>query len=193
MAKITPEVIKVWSKILSEVSGSRLILKNMALSDEESTQRLVDQFKAHGIDKDRLLLLARTENNEQHLKKYHLIDIALDTFPYNGTTTTCDALWMGVPVIVLEGNSHVSRVGVSQMSNMGLPELIAKNQQDYVRIAVELAADLDRLQTLRAGMRERMRNSPLMDAKRLTGHLENVYRDVWQQWCEKQTADGDRT
>jgi len=111
------------------------------------------------------------------------VDIALDTFPYHGTTTTCEALWMGVPVVTLEGRSHVSRVGVSLLRNAGLPELIARTPEEYVRIAGELAEDRPRLAQLRAAMRERMQNSPLMDGPRFARRIEEAYRRMWVQWC----------
>ena len=114
------------------------------------------------------------------MSQYNRIDIGLDPFPYNGTTTTCDALWMGVPVITLAGRSHVGRVGVSQLTNIGLPELIGRNEDDYVDIAVALANDLPRLAALRSGLRERLRASPLMDAQRLTRNLEAAYREMWK-------------
>ncbi|MEW6054477.1 MAG: hypothetical protein AB1552_11935, partial [Nitrospirota bacterium] len=119
----------------------------------------------------------------EHLTVYNRIDIALDTYPYHGTTTTCEALWMGVPVITLAGSTHVSRVGVSLLSNAGLPELIAKTPEEYVAIATELAHDLERLRVLRRNLRTMMSNSPLTDAKRFTAHLENCYRTMWKNWC----------
>jgi len=186
IAKLSPASIKTWSHILLAVPQSRFILKTAVLKEQSIKQRLLQDFHTQGIDNNRITLLPSDASSAAHLEKYHQLDIALDTFPYNGTTTTCEALWMGIPVIVMDGNTHVSRVGVSQMNNIGLPELIAKSEQDYVRIAVELASDIDRLQSLRAGMRERMLASPLMDAARLTRHLESVYRDIWQQWCQQQ-------
>lgn len=114
---------------------------------------------------------------------YNEMDIALDTFPYHGTTTTCDALWMGVPVIALAGQSHVSRVGLSLLSNTGLPELIATGEEEYAALAIALAMDQDRLRTLRATLRERMRGSPLMNAPAFAWNFESAYRWMWQRWC----------
>jgi predicted O-linked N-acetylglucosamine transferase (SPINDLY family) len=115
---------------------------------------------------------------------YNEMDIALDTFPYNGTTTTCDALWMGVPVIALAGQTHVSRVGVSLLSNIGLSETIAATTDEYISLAVALARDRDRLKTLRLGLRERMKTSPLMDADKFARDVEAAYRQMWRTWCE---------
>jgi predicted O-linked N-acetylglucosamine transferase (SPINDLY family) len=122
------------------------------------------------------------------LNCYNSIDIGLDPFPYNGTTTTCDALWMGVPVITLAGVSHVGRVGVSQMSNLGLQELIAKDTNDYVEKAAELANDVPRLTALRGGLRERVRTSPLMDAPRFTKNLEAAYHNMWNAYLSTQKS-----
>jgi predicted O-linked N-acetylglucosamine transferase (SPINDLY family) len=112
------------------------------------------------------------------------VDIALDTFPYHGTSTTCDALWMGVPVVTLAGQSHVSRVGLSLLSNIGLPELVATTVDEYVGVAVNLATDRDRLKRLRLTLRERMQNSPLMDSPTFARNLEAAYRQMWRKWCE---------
>ena len=111
------------------------------------------------------------------------MDIALDTFPYHGTTTTCEAMWMGVPVVSLAGQRHVSRVGVSLLNNVGLPELVANTPEEYVRIAVDLANDLPRLQELRSTLRQRMEQSPLMDAPRFARNVEAAYRQMWRKWC----------
>jgi predicted O-linked N-acetylglucosamine transferase (SPINDLY family) len=119
----------------------------------------------------------------EHLDLYNRIDIGLDTFPYNGTTTTCEALWMGVPVITLAGATHASRVGVSLLSSVGLPELIATTPEEYMAIAVGLAHDLEKLQSLRRSLRGMMARSPLTDAQTFTHHLEEVVRRMWTAWC----------
>jgi predicted O-linked N-acetylglucosamine transferase (SPINDLY family) len=124
----------------------------------------------------------------EHLKVYNRVDIALDAFPYHGTTTTCEALWMGVPVITLAGRSHISRVGVSILSNVGLQELIAKTHDEYIGIAVNLASDIEKLQLLRKSLRDRISHSPLTDAKRFTASLEMCYRKMWENWCNSTQA-----
>ena len=116
---------------------------------------------------------------------YHQIDIGLDTFPYNGHTTSLDAYWMGVPIVTLRGQMVVGRAGVSQLTNLGLSELIAETPDQFVGIAVGLARDLDRLSPLRASLRQRMQRSPLMDAPRFARHVESVYRSLWQRWCSQ--------
>src|ERR1019366_491103 len=116
---------------------------------------------------------------QDYLAKYGEIDIALDTTPFAGGTTTCDALWMGVPVVTLSGRTAVGRSGVSLLSNVGLPEMIAQSSERYVEIAAALAKDLPRLSELRSGLREKMRSSPLMDIRRFAVDIEAVYRRVW--------------
>jgi protein O-GlcNAc transferase len=117
-----------------------------------------------------------------HLFSYGRIDLALDTFPYNGTTTTCEAMWMGVPVITVRGESHMGRVGESLLSNVGLAELIAGSLDEYIELAVRLANDRPRLAELRRSMRQRMRASPLMDGPSLARRIETAYRVMWRAW-----------
>ena len=114
---------------------------------------------------------------------YHKIDIALDSFPYHGTTTTCEALYMGVPVVSLEGEDHRSRVGVSLLNQVKLQRLIAKTEEEYIEIACSLASDLEALGKLRKGLRPCMEKSPLMDETKFTHGLEKAYREMWQKWC----------
>jgi protein O-GlcNAc transferase len=116
----------------------------------------------------------------EYLELYHRLDMVLDTFPYNGHTTSLDALWMGVPVVSLAGRTPVSRAGLSQLTNLGLPELAAHSEEDYVRIAVDLAGNLPRLAQLRSTLRDRMMNSVLMDAPRFARQVEQAYRKMWR-------------
>ena len=184
-AKITPEVISVWSNILKRIPTSTLFLKYKDLESVPMTQFIHHQFMTRGVLVSQLRIQGDDASHVEHMARYNNIDIALDPFPYNGTTTTLDALWMGAPVITLEGASHVGRVGVSQMSNLGLQELIAHNQSEYVEIAVALANDLPRLAALRAGMRERMLASPLMNVARFTSNLEQGYEQMWAARIQK--------
>lgn len=178
-AKITAEVITVWSNILKRIPTATLFLKYKDLESVPMTQYIHHQFMTRGVLVSQLRIQGDDASHVEHMARYNNIDIALDPFPYNGTTTTLDALWMGVPVITLAGASHVGRVGVSQMSNLGLQELIAKNQDDYVNIAVELAGNIEKLSALRDGMRERMLASPLMNVERFTRNLEQGYEQMW--------------
>jgi len=183
-SKVTPETVKIWSAILKAVLNSRLILKSKALNDKETCQVLREMFFENGVSPEQIELVGYLPF-EQHLRLYNRIDIGLDTFPYNGTTTTCEAMWMGVPVIALAGESHASRVGVSLLSNVGLSELIAESTEDYIKKAVTLADNLDKLQDLRANLRPLMARSPLMDATGFTRSLEAAYRKMWKRWCDQ--------
>jgi predicted O-linked N-acetylglucosamine transferase (SPINDLY family) len=182
-SKTTPEVIALWAKILRSVPDSRLMLKYSGLSDSSMKRMVREAFARLDIHPSRVELLGKDPSHVTHLQRYYQLDIALDTFPYCGTTTTCEALWMGVPVITLAGSSHVSRVGSSLMSNLGYTEMIASSQQKYVAIAVGLAPDIDRLSAIREELRDRMADSPLMDSTRFTQHLENAYKEMWRTWC----------
>jgi protein O-GlcNAc transferase len=184
ISKITPEAVVIWSRILKETPNSRLLLKAKSLFDKGTREYLADLFRQQGITEGRLVFTFHTESYKEHLGLYNEIDIGLDTFPYNGTTTTCEAAWMGVPVITLAGDRHASRVGLSLLTNMGLPELIAKTEDEYIDIAVKLAADTERLQFLRERLRDMMSHSALTDTGQFTLNLENCYRAMWQTYCE---------
>ena len=149
-------------------------------------------FQSLGIEKERLLLQGQTPAYHDHLQSYHQVDIGLDTFPYHGTTTSCEALWMGVPVVTLAGDRHVSRVGVTLLTNVGLAELVARDEQEYVKLAVSLAQDVNRLGWLRGNLRQGMKNSPLMQAKEFTQELEGHYQTIWQKWCRSSRVKGRR-
>lgn len=181
--KLTDEVLELWAKLLLAVDGSHLVLKAGRLKVSAVRERIQTFFEQRGIDAARVQLLPPDDSYAQHMGQYGLMDIALDAFPYCGTTTTCEALWMGVPVVTLAGNDHRSRVGVSQLSAMGLEELIAADKDGYVAIVARLAQDRPLLGELRAGMRDRFRASPLMDYEGYTRELESVYEDLWQKWC----------
>jgi predicted O-linked N-acetylglucosamine transferase (SPINDLY family) len=182
--KVTPEVIVLWSGILKEVKDARLIMKSKSFSDRTTRTYARNLFMDEGIQAERVELLQPVPSVREHLGLYNRIDIGLDTFPYNGTTTTCEAMWMGVPVITLAGDTHVSRVGVSLLSNMRLKELVANTHEEYVGIAVNLAKAPERLKSLRQGLRNTMAKSPLTDAKRFTREIENCYRSVWAEWTK---------
>lgn len=183
LPKVSDSMLRLWSSILREVPGAHLLLKATAFAATSARERITQALSDQGIDAARLDLRGFAPSHAEHLSVYGQVDIALDTFPYHGTTTTCDALWMGVPVVTLAGQTHASRVGVSLLSNVGLPELIASSPQEYVRIAVELASDVNRLAALRREMRARMAASPLMDAPQFAKDIEAAYRQMWQHWC----------
>jgi protein O-GlcNAc transferase len=187
--KLSPECIALWSSVLRAVPDSTLVLKSVyGYGDGPSRDSLLATFSAHGVGGERLRLLTGESSTESHLARYAEVDIGLDTIPFNGTTTSCEALWMGVPVVCLAGDRHASRVGVSILTNAGLPDLIAKDSSDFIRIACDLAADRNRLKALRSEMRDRLTHSPLLDAKRMARHLESIWRDTWWQYCETAEA-----
>ncbi|QCG93050.1 tetratricopeptide repeat protein (plasmid) [Azospirillum sp. TSA2s] len=181
-SKVTAEVVRVWAEILKRVPDARLLLKSRQMGDEETRARYHNSFAAQGVAPERVELLARIPAADGHLRAYDRIDIALDPFPYNGTTTTCEALWMGVPVLTLAGRTHVARVGASLLTNVGLTELIAADEAEYVAKAVALAGDLERLVELRAGMRSRLEAAPLTDYAGFTRAMERAFRAMWRQW-----------
>jgi predicted O-linked N-acetylglucosamine transferase (SPINDLY family) len=180
LPKINEEVIRLWSRLLHNVPNSCLLLKSKQLADEPTRQRFLELFSATGIGSERIKLLPRTPSTAGHLALYHQIDIALDPFPYNGTTTTCEALWMGVPVITLRGNRHSGRVGASILTRIGLQEMIAESEGQYVQIGMKLAENIDRLEQLRSQMRQRMKTSPLCDGKCFARTMENTFRNIWK-------------
>lgn len=180
-AKLSGGTLSAWARILAVVPHSRLLLKGMGFGDEPSRREFTARFEKHGGDPRRLALLGRTERTSDHLATYEQVDIALDTFPYNGTTTTCEALWMGVPVVTVAGDRHASRVGASLMTQLRLTELIAASVQHYVEIASLLASDGARLRAFRATLRERMASSSLCDAKAFARKMEAAYRDLWKR------------
>ena len=182
--KVAPEALAAWCRLLQSVPDARLRLH---VRPGSHRSRVLDFFAAHAVSPERLDLLGFVPEAE-YFQSYRSIDIALDPFPFPGGTTTCDALWMGVPVISLAGPTPVTRGGLSILSNVGLPELVADSVNDYVAKATALACDLPRLVALRAGLRERMQRSPLMDAPGFTRGIEAAYRTMWLQWCARQDA-----
>lgn len=184
-AKITPEVIKLWSMILVSVPHSRLYMKSKSLSDSTTQDSLRDDFIENDVSPEQIKFMGYSASTYDHLDLYNSVDIGLDTFPYNGTTTTCEAMWMGVPVIVLSGLIHMSRVGVSLLSNIGLADLIGNSADDYVYKAVELAANLEKLKKIRLELRNMMCRSPLMNGALFTHSLETAYQRMWEQWGNK--------
>lgn len=184
LTKVSPDVIEAWSQVLRETPSSRLLLKSHQLADDSTRERYLEAFAENGIDGHRLELVPRSPSTREHLDLYGSIDVALDTFPYNGTTTTCEALWMGVPVVTLAGDCHAGRVGASLLTRLGLQELIADTPDTYIEKAIELAVDAGRLAGLRAGLRGRMEASPLCDPDGFAADVEAAYRGMWRRWCE---------
>jgi predicted O-linked N-acetylglucosamine transferase (SPINDLY family) len=190
--KINGAVLDAWAQLLLATPGSRL---QLLAKQGGHRRRFVDEFARRGVDAARILFadyLPASADLSQGalLARYHDIDVALDTFPYGGMTTTLDALWMGVPVVSLVGERNLGRAGLSILNNVGLGELAAKDVDAYVETAMRLAQDQVRLAALRASLRERMRSSPLLDAEGYTRKVEQAFRDMWVDWCAGQSKVG---
>lgn len=183
LAKLNDAVVALWSRVLSAAAGSTLLLKHDASGDEGVQEHLLRAFAAHGIERRRLRFLPRTPDLVSHLAMYGEVDIALDPFPYTGTTTTCEALWMGVPVVTLTGAHHASRVGLSVLTAAGFPAGVASDPDDYVRTAVELARAPALLTALRSMLRPGMAASALCDGAGLAQAFTAALRDLWSEWC----------
>lgn len=189
LIKVNKVVVRLWASILHAIPNSRLMLKGYAFSSQQTRDSFTDMFGQNGIGPERLVLVDWNSTVGGHLDLYNEIDIGLDPFPYNGTTTTCEALWMGVPVISLAGDKHVSRVGASLMGAVGLCDLVADSPEAYVAIAVGLATDTGRLNRLRTLLRDMMRQSALLDTPGYVKKLETAYRWMWQAWCSSQSGE----
>lgn len=185
-AKLSPRVLALWSRVLSAVPGSRLLLKGVGLDLPAVRDRLRAAAAGAGIDPSRLEVLPTTRTPAEHLGTYARVDIALDTFPYHGTTTTCEALWMGVPVVTLAGQVHVSRVGVSLLRAAGCEGWVANDEDAYVKIASGLASDPAALARRRAQLRAGVAASPLADAGAFVARFEQALRTAWRAWCGMQ-------
>jgi predicted O-linked N-acetylglucosamine transferase (SPINDLY family) len=181
IAKISPTTRALWAQILKEVPGSRLLVAGVA--DARTAEGLLGELATSGIARERITV-APFAPVEDYLRLYDSVDITLDPTPYSGGTTTCDALWMGVPVVTLPGVRPASRSAGSILTTVGLREWIAQTPEDYLRVAVGLSRDPATLISLRALLRERMRRSPLMDEARFVLDLQQAYRGMWHAWCE---------
>jgi predicted O-linked N-acetylglucosamine transferase (SPINDLY family) len=177
--KINDSVLRLWAKLLRQVDNSRLLLLSHPGSHRQRTKDFLEHL---GIAPHRVDFLNRCLPRE-YLQLYNHLDIVLDPFPYNGHSTSLDALWMGVPVVTLAGNIAVARAGLSILRNLDLPELIANSDQEYISIASALARDQSRLAELRKTLRPRMEASVLMNAPHFARQIEAAYRSMWRQWC----------
>jgi predicted O-linked N-acetylglucosamine transferase (SPINDLY family) len=178
LPKINEAVIALWSRLLLQIPQSDLLLKSKQFADAHVRQRYLDLFTSHGIEAERITLLQRVSSTAGHLAIYDRVDIGLDPFPYNGTTTTCEALWMGVPVISLRGDRHAGRVGASILTHVSLQELVAADEDQYIRVGIKLARELDELEGLRKSLRARMQASVLCDGRAFARTMENIFRYI---------------
>ncbi|MBL9031407.1 MAG: tetratricopeptide repeat protein [Phycisphaerae bacterium] len=181
--KINAPLIELWARVLDAVPGSVLVLKAFNFRDPAMRDAMLARFTSGGIGPERLRLLPPAGSIPEHLGFYGRLHVALDTFPYHGTTTTLEALLMGVPVVTLAGRSHASRVGVSLLTNMGLGDLVARDAVEFVRLASGLARDGERLRQLRGSLRPTLMASPICDGAAYAARFARAIRDLWRRWC----------
>ncbi|MCK5850805.1 MAG: tetratricopeptide repeat protein, partial [Kiritimatiellae bacterium] len=184
--KINQKVIEIWAEILRRLPTATLLFKTRTLQNKTATDLIRKRFSDLGIASEQVVIDNKNYSSTDHFKSYNRIDIALDSFPYNGTTTTCDALWMGIPVICLKGNTHAARVGMTLMKAIGCPELIAQNERDYIEKAVNLAQNPDQLAEYHVKIRSLMQNSALMDASGFTQSFSRAILNRWEAWRSQQ-------
>ena len=187
LSKVSDLTVEVWAGVLAAVPGSRLLLKHRALEDSAVAAETAARFATHGVSENRLLLRGRDPRAEQHLAAYNLVDIALDPFPYNGTTTTVEALWMGVPVLSLRGDRFIAHVGESILNTIGLGDWVAGDAAGYVAKTAAFAAGRQALAALRQGLRQRLLASPLCDSSGFARDLEDAFRGMWKAWCARRS------
>ena len=183
-AKLSDKTLDAWATLLKRMPQSRLMLKGISFADASTRALFLSRLDEREIAAERVELVAWQPSEAMHLAQYGHVDIALDPFPYNGTTTTCEALWMGVPVVTLRGDRHGGRVGASLLSQIDLTDLIANSVEEYVEIALTLANNPGRLEELRRSLRPRMAASPLCDGPAFARKMEAALRAMWQHWCE---------
>jgi predicted O-linked N-acetylglucosamine transferase (SPINDLY family) len=186
-SKIGIPTLTLWCRLLAELPHSRLLLH---APSGDARQRVREVVARERIDPERVTFVGRVSLGD-YLELYHRIDVGLDPFPFGGGRTTCDALWMGVPVVSLVGATAVGRGGASILFSVGLEELIAQSADEYVQIGADLARDSERLNAMRVGMRGRMKNSSLMDARDFARSIEAAFRQMWHGWCRRGPAFGD--
>jgi predicted O-linked N-acetylglucosamine transferase (SPINDLY family) len=188
LSKIGLHVVSVWCEILRKDPAARLVMKNATFDDQASREFYAQQFESRGVDRGRVDLVGGSPHREL-LEYYSKVDIALDPFPYNGATTSCEALAMGVPVVTLMGNRFISRVGSSILHNAGLDDLVTASEAEYVEKALALGRNRALLAEMCATMRARLAASVLCDTAGFTRRLESAYRDIWRRWCIAQKRD----
>ncbi|MEM6902888.1 MAG: tetratricopeptide repeat protein [Pseudomonadota bacterium] len=190
IAKVNLTVIDTWIEIMRRLPNARLMIKAVQLDEDDLVAEIFEYLDKAGIDGDRLEVLSPMPSTFDHLNTYNEVDIALDTFPYNGTTTTCEASWMGVPVVTCVGEVHSARVGASLNTALGLPELIGQSIEEYIDIAVALATDIPRLRGLQAGLRDQMQASLLCERSLYAGRFSDALTSIWQEHVQLQAGEG---
>jgi len=188
LAKITEEVIELWCRILRQDPKWRMFIKAKSFATDRIQQKYFALFEKFGVTSHRVDLVGLLPQTKDHLQSYQYMDLSLDTFPYAGTTTTCEALYMGVPVVTLKGDNHAQNVGVALLTQIeGHTQYIANSKDDYVRIAVDLARNVPRLTEIRRTLRSKMQASYLCNATGFTRNVEVAYKEIWRRRCTETT------
>jgi len=187
-SKVGGETIRLWRAALDATPGSRLLVKSKSIADDATRRSVLARLAAGGIDPTRVETLAYTATQAEHFALYGRVHVALDTTPYNETTTTCEALWMGVPVVTLEGDRHAARVGASLLGAAGCGGWIARTPDEFAAIAASLARDRARLAEFRAQARTRLRASPLLDTAAYGARFHAALRQAWRDSCAPQAS-----
>ena len=185
LTKVNDDVILLWSKVLSSVKGSKILLKNKDLNNKKVCEKILERFKKNNINEDRIILEGESKSRKELLQVYNRIDIALDPFPFQGNTSTIEAVWMGVPVITLRGNRYLFHFGESINSNLNMKDWIANNHEEYISKSLEFASDIKQLIKIRKTLRQIALNSPVFDAERFSEHFSNMLWDIWNEFNKK--------
>ena len=184
-AKISTNTIILWSKTLSSIPNSKLILKSKEFDDKKFSDRILNKFKENNIGKERLIFYGKSQTRKDVLKIYNEIDIGLDPFPFQGNTTTCESVWMGVPVITLKGDRYLFHFGESINANLNMHDWIANNHEEYISKAIKFSSNLDQLSKIRMNLRKTALQSPVFDAPRFAEHFNKMLWDMWQEFNNK--------
>ena len=185
LTKVNDDVILLWSKVLSSVKGSKIFLKNKDLEDKNIREKILQRFKNNNINEDRIILEGHSKSRKELFEAYYHFDIALDPFPFQGNTSTIEAVWMGVPVITLKGNRYLFHFGESINSNLNMTDWIANNHEEYISKSLEFASDIKQLVKIRKTLRQKALNSPVFDEKRFSEHFSNMLWNIWNEFNKK--------
>ena len=185
LSKINENVIELWSKILSSIPNSRLLLKSREFDNQKICANMMAKFLRHNIDKNSLIFLGQSSTRKELLKAYNKVDIALDPFPFQGNTSTCEAVWMGVPVLTLKGNRYIFHFGESINSNLNMQDWIAKNHNEYVSKAIQFSSNLNILSKIRINLRKKVLQSKVFDSQRFSEHFSKMLWNLWKQFNDK--------
>ena len=185
LSKINEEVVILWSKILKLIPNSKLALKNRNFENPSIVEQFLKKFECHGVKKERIILLGESNTRKELLKFYNEIDIALDPFPFQGNTSTCEAIWMGVPVLTLKGNRYLFHFGESINFNLGMSEWVADNKDEYISKAIKFSSNLDKLSKIRINLKETALKSPVFDAPRFANNFSDLLWKIWNEFIKK--------